>query len=123
MRNISFFGGRLHSAARRDWQRPSRPLANAHVRKEPPKSTCALIASRYAAHHARDPERIQPEAGASTVALRGTDRLSPNEDGVLVVSTALSCIRTKTSLRLFLFPAELYGDIPRLQANGDRLEV
>src|SRR5687767_11739994 len=54
MRTFHFFGVRLRSAARWSWQRPSGQLANALVREEPPKSTCALIASRCAAHHARD---------------------------------------------------------------------
>src|SRR5688500_12590446 len=54
MGTFHFFGVRLREAARWSWQRPSWQLANAHVREEPPKSTCALIASRGAAHHARD---------------------------------------------------------------------
>src|SRR5688500_13729924 len=102
MGTFHFFGVRLRSAARWSWQRSSRQLANAHCQGRTTKEY--LRADRLALR--RSPrsrsERIQPEAGASTGALRGTDRLSANEEGVFAVSTAPSCIRTKSSVRLFL---------------------
>src|SRR5688572_27086840 len=69
-------------------------------------------------------ERIQPEAGASIVALRVTDRLPANEEGVSSgVGTALSCIRTKSVVQPLLFPAELYGEVPRSLTSEDGPEV
>jgi hypothetical protein len=74
------FGGRLRSAARWSWQRPSGQLANAHGKGRTTKEY--LRADRLALR--RSPrsrsERIQPEAGATTVALRGADRLAANEE-------------------------------------------
>src|SRR5687768_14131464 len=103
MRTFHSFGVRLRSAARWSWQRSSARMASAHCQARTTKEY--LRADRLALR--RSPrsrsERIQPEAGASTVALRGRDLLSANEDGVFAVSTALLSVRTKTSVRPFLF--------------------
>src|SRR5688500_1242227 len=94
------------------------------VREEPPKSTCALIASRCAAHHARDRKGFNRKPApqpSHSVALTVCQR---TRKGVSIgVGTALSCFRTKTSVRPLLFPAKHNEGIPRFQANGGRLEV
>src|SRR5687767_14626306 len=81
MGTFHFFGGRLRSAARWSWQRSLELLANAHCQGRTTKEY--LRADRLALR--RSPrsrsERIQPEAGASTVALRVTDRMPANEEG------------------------------------------
>jgi hypothetical protein len=95
MGTFHFFGVRLREAARWSWQRSSWQLANAHCQVKTTKEY--LRADRLALR--RSPrsrsERIQPEAGATTVALRGADRLAANEDGVFAASTALLCIRIR----------------------------
>src|SRR5688500_14611580 len=120
MRTFHSFGGRLRSAARWSWQRSLERLANAHCQGKTTKEY--LRADRLALR--RSPrsrsEWIQPEAGATTVALRGADRLEANEEGVFAESIALSCIRMKTSVRPFLFPAELSG---HLSFAGERAQI
>ena len=88
----------MRSAARWSWQRSSGQLANAHGKERTTKEY--LRADRLALR--RSPrsrsERIQPEAGASTVARRVTDRLPANEEGVSFgVGTAVMYSNEKCS--------------------------
>jgi hypothetical protein len=66
MRTISFFGVRSLSAARWSCQLALGRLANAHGQERTTKEYLRADRLALAAHHARDSERIQPEAGATT---------------------------------------------------------
>jgi hypothetical protein len=120
---ISFFGVRLREAARWSCQRPSGQLANAHRQERTTKEY--LRADRLALR--RSPrsrsERIQPKAGAPSVALRRSDHLPANEEGVRGSTGARLVVRTKSVTRPLRFPAELQGGIPRSLTNGGTLEV
>src|SRR5687768_18501876 len=82
MRTFLPFRFRLRSPARCSWHRSLGRLANAHCQGKTTKAY--MRAARLALR--RSPrsrsEWIQPEAGATTVALRGADRLAANEEGV-----------------------------------------
>src|SRR5687767_9238820 len=127
MGTFHFFGGRLRSAARWSWQRSLELLANGHCQGRTTKEY--LRADRLALR--RSPrsrsERIQPEAGATTVALRCADRLAANEEGVFSCRICAAAVYSNEDVSPIvpfpIFPAAHYEEGPRFQANGDRFEV